>query len=500
MSKWINITSIVVFAFFLRCLFMVGFALGDDHAYGQYAHMITQGMYPPLCDLCVFAFRPILLFSVALSLKVLGWSEFNFVLPILLSSLISLYLVYGLGKVLFDQQTGLLAAFCLAIFPLNLVNASTMSNDLMLSMLVALSMLLFLRGFMDRGLTTILSFIAAGIILGSATGVKINALPLVGLFILIAFYYGWQERKFRKEVVFFLLSWLTVQLVFATVYYMETGDCLAHIQVEFNFNKKYNPSNFVDSPVHLKNVLLYYPTLMLALQTDGHPGYTFYPYGFFYPVFFLGTIYFVCKREKRLVLPLLWFTYTFLIMEFFPLNISPYYQPIHRLIRFLSLVSIPALLIIAYFLRRLYASGVSGKLIATFLITGLLITSLHQAYRKSSFYRDCMSDAREVYTVIKHMPYEQVITDNAMKETLLFYNHYTASDTFKSFDYDNPSFLPGSLVILGGARRPELSPLYATQFIGSSVPQTNWLKVYEVTGRKRIWRKENLVIYRILGE
>ena len=361
-------------------------------------------------------------------------------------------------------------------------------------------MLLFLRGFRDEGVKPTICFIAAGFILGSATGVKINAFPLVGLFILIALYYGWREKRWRKEVFFFLASWITVQLVFSMVYYMETGDFLAHIQVELNFNKTYNPSGFVNSPGHLKNTLLYYPALMLGLQTEGHPGYTFYPYGFFYPVFLLGTIYFVFKREKRVLLPLLWFTYTFLIMEFFPLHISPYYQPIHRLIRFLSLVSIPALLIIAYFLRRLFETSRSGKLLSTFLITGLVITSLHQAYRKSSFYGDCMSDAREVYKVIKHMPYKQVITDHEMKETLLFYNHYAAGDTFKSFEYDKPSFLPGSLVILGGSRRPDLSPLSATQFIQSHIPQSNWLKVYEVTGRQNIWRKENLVIYRILGE
>ena len=204
---------------------------------------------------------------------------------------------------LFDQQTGLVAAFCLAVFPLDLVHASTMSNDLMLSMLVALAMLLFLRGFMDEGVKTTICFIAAGFILGSATGVKINALPLVGLFILIALYYGWREKRWRKEVFFFLASWITVQLVFSMVYYMETGDFLAHIQVELNFNKTYNPSGFVNAPGHLKNTLLYYPALMLGLQTEGHPGYTFYPYGFFYPVFFLGTIYFVCKREKEYCSP-----------------------------------------------------------------------------------------------------------------------------------------------------------------------------------------------------
>ena len=111
-----------------------------------------------------------------------------------------------------------------------------------------------------------------------------------------------------------------------------------------------------------------------------------------------------------------------------------------------------------------------------------------------------MSDAREVYNAIKHMPYKQVITDHEMKETLLFYNHYRNSDTFKSFDHDKPTFLPGSLVILGGTRRPDLSPLYATQFMRPPIPQTTWLKVYEAKGRQNIWRKENLVIYRIPGE
>lgn len=500
MSTWITITSILIFGLCLRCLLMVGFALGDDPAYAQYAYLITQGIYPPLCDLCVFSFRPILLLPVALSLKLLGWSEFNFVLPILVSSLISIYLIYGLGKALFDQQTGLVAAFFLAIFPLNLVHASTLSNDLMLSMLVALAMLLFLRGFFLEGVKTTICFIGAGCVLGSATGVKINAVPLVGLFMAIALYYGWKERRWRRGVLLFLLSWLTVQLVFSTVYYVQTGNFFAHIHVELNFNKTYNPSGFVHAPGHLKNVLLYYPRLLLGLQTEGHPGYTFYPYGFFYPVFFLGAIYCVCKRERNAVLPLLWFTYVFLLMEFFPLRISPYYQPIHRLIRFLSLVSIPALLITARFLRQLFATSLSGKLLFTLLMTGLVITSLHQAYRKSTFYGDCMSDARKVYRVVKHMPYQQVITDREMKETLLFYSRYAETDRFKSFDDDNPAFLPGSLVILGGARRPDLSPYYATQFTGSQRPQANWLKVYEIKGKERVWRKENLVVYKILQE
>ena len=97
--KWITINTIIVCALFLRVFFFAGFVLGDDPAYADNALRITQGHYPPLCDVCVFAYRPLLLFPVALSLKYLGWSEFTFVLPILLASLISIYLIFALGTV-----------------------------------------------------------------------------------------------------------------------------------------------------------------------------------------------------------------------------------------------------------------------------------------------------------------------------------------------------------------------------------------------------------------
>ena len=194
-SKWINITYILVFALFLRLLFFVGFALGDDPNYADRVYAIIEGYYPSLCKTCVFAFRPILLFFTALPLKYFGWSEFSFILPVLLSSLISICLIYALGKFLFDQKTGLLAAFCLAIFPLNIVHATTMSNDIMLSMLMALSMLLFLKGLEAHGKKTVVYLTLSGFVLGVSVGVKINALPVVGLFILIALLNRWQKRN-----------------------------------------------------------------------------------------------------------------------------------------------------------------------------------------------------------------------------------------------------------------------------------------------------------------
>ncbi|MBW2552846.1 MAG: glycosyltransferase family 39 protein [Deltaproteobacteria bacterium] len=499
--KWINITYILFFALFLRLLFFVGFALGDDPNYADRVYAIIEGHYPSLCKTCVFAFRPILLFFTALPLKYFGWSEFSFILPVLLSSLISIYLIYALGKLLFDQRTGLLAAFCLAIFPLNIVHATTMSNDIMLSMLMALSMLLFLKGLEEHGKKTVVYLTLSGFVLGVSVGVKINALPVVGLFILIALLNRWQKKEFRYEVVFFLLSWLIVQALFSIVYYIKTGDFLAHVHAEINFDKEYNPSSFINKTCYLKDALLYYPKHMLSIVSEGHPGYTFYPYGFFYPVFLLAIVFFLFRREKKVVIPLIWFSYLFLMMEFTPLKFSPYYQPIHRLIRFLSIVSIPALLVTAYFFKKLFEGRILAKLVFLLLIIGLFVTSLHQAYRKSYFYRDCMSDGRKAYDLIKHMPCKQVITDWEMKKVLLFYRKLDNNKIkVKSFERDRIQFLDGSIVIFGGARRPDMYPGYPTEFVKSTPPKSNWVEIYEVKGKEEMWRERNLVIYKIVSK
>jgi 4-amino-4-deoxy-L-arabinose transferase-like glycosyltransferase len=496
--KWITINTIIVCALFLRVFFFAGFVLGDDPAYADNALMITQGHYPPLCDVCVFAFRPLVLFPVALSLKYLGWSEFTFVFPILLASLISIYLIFALGTVLFDRTTGLVAASLLTVFPLNLVHATTMSNDIMLSMVVALALLLFLKGLEERKRKSIFLCIVAGAVLGSAAGIKINALPIVALFAIIALYRWWERKTGRTAVLAFVLSWLFVQGVFLLICYMGTGDALAPIHAEMNFNKNFNPSGFVNSPEGLQYALLYYPQFMLGTVTEGHPGYSFYPYGFFYPVFLIALLYFFCTRERKIIIPLFWFSFLFLMMEFAPLRIAPYYQPIHRLVRFLSIVSIPSLLVIAYFMKRVSERGGISKGIMVLLALGLVTTSLHQAYKKSYCYGDCLADGREAHAVMRTVRYRQVITDQEMKNSLLFFNRFKGRHKIKSFEHDKPQFLPGSVVILGGARRPDVSPDYIMRFAATVIPQKHWKVIYEGKKKGAPWRKRDLIIYKIM--
>ena len=90
-AQWITVNTRILCALFLRRLFFAGFVSGDDPASARNALVSTHGQYPPPGDVCVCAFRPLVLFPVALSHNCSGWSECAFVFPPLLASLISLY-------------------------------------------------------------------------------------------------------------------------------------------------------------------------------------------------------------------------------------------------------------------------------------------------------------------------------------------------------------------------------------------------------------------------
>ena len=299
-------------------------------------------------------------------------------------------------------------------------------------------------------------------------------------------------------MIFFLGSWLAIQSLFTIAYYIATGDFLAQIHAELNFSLKFNPAGYVNTASSLKYALLYYPSFMLGLAKEGHHGYQFYPYGFFNPVLLLALAYLLLiRRDATIIVPLMWFSFLFLVMEFTPVRIYPYYEPTARLIRYLSIITMPSLLIIAYFVRRLFLGTIVSRIFAVLLVCGLLVSSIYQAHRKSYFYRDCMKDAREAYNLIKNLPYVEIVTDYEMKSAISFYNQYRDINLLKSFEYDKPRYLEGSLVILAGSRRPDIDPRYLEKLFASIPAHEDWTKLYEVRGNHEVWRLNDLVIYRI---
>jgi 4-amino-4-deoxy-L-arabinose transferase-like glycosyltransferase len=95
--KFLGIGLIIVLAIVIRIKYFVGFTLGDDLHYFNLVQQILQGHWVSYNYLNQYAYRPLLLLSVAGSFKLFGINETAFILPIFLASIGSIIVVLLLG-------------------------------------------------------------------------------------------------------------------------------------------------------------------------------------------------------------------------------------------------------------------------------------------------------------------------------------------------------------------------------------------------------------------
>lgn len=111
----------------------------------------------------------------------------------------AVWLLFLLGRRLFGDKEGLLAAGLLAICVLPVQNAHFATNDIPLSCLVLLALVLAARA-LDGG--RLRDMAAAGLVTGLALATKVSALPVLLPLGLVAVLRWWPERDWRR-----LLGW-----------------------------------------------------------------------------------------------------------------------------------------------------------------------------------------------------------------------------------------------------------------------------------------------------
>lgn len=121
----VTICLVVAFAIVIRVIYFIGYGLGDDLTYVNLSKQILAGHWVNYAYLNQYAYRPLLLLSVAGSFKLFGINEIAFILPIFLSSIFCIPVAYYLGKHLFNGLAGILAALALAVYPFNVFNSVT---------------------------------------------------------------------------------------------------------------------------------------------------------------------------------------------------------------------------------------------------------------------------------------------------------------------------------------------------------------------------------------
>lgn len=489
---------IIALAGGLRLLLFSGFVLGDDPAYADYVYRIISNGYPRIGTHEVFACRPLLLYAIALPIALLGWQEWVFVLPVLTCSLVNIGLVFIAGYWLAGLSAAILASIVYSTFPLDVVHATTMSNDIVLSTLVWSGACLFFAAQSGGGKKRFLLASCGGIVTGAAVAVKISAAAapavLVPVFLLYLFFKN-SSRRGYATVCWWLCGWAGAQALLMLFLYAHSGDPLAHYHAEMRFNRDFNPSGYVPGSDALIQFLLYYPLLITGMLQEGHQGYRMMPYGYFFLCFLLCLILLPLRRFHAIWVPALCGLWYLLVMEFMPLKISPSYVPIHRLPRFLHIVAMPAAVTIGIAFSILCV--MHSKIIraaATCALVFLLASSCYWAWQKAAFYQDCGRDQRWAWETAALVPAARIMTDSEMKNYFMFRSGFRPAVPVMAPPAAPVDVPRGSLIIAGGARRPDIDPLFASAWRGDQTFAALRL-VAETRFPLQPWRRSQVQVY-----
>lgn len=377
------------------------------------------------------------------------------------------------------------------------MHATTLSNDIVLSTIVWGGAYLFFASHNYSGWNRRIFALSGGIITGAGVAVKFNALvaPLVLIPAFFFYLVSIKSLHERLTICWWTLGWGCAQVLIMLFFYANSGNPLAHYHAEINFNRDFNPSGFVFSNGALIRFLLYYPKLIVGILQEGHSGWQFMPYGYFFLCFFLCLPLAGFKSFRVLRLPAACSLGFLLIMEFAPLKWSPVYIPIHRLPRFLHIASIPAAITIGVAAHRLFSARsrlVIGATAGAFFF--LLLSSCYWSYKKAHFYRDCTRDQRWAWTTALSIPTQRIITDIEIKNYFMFRSGFHFAVPIEAPNKIPVDIPHGSLIITGGARRPDMDPYFTVTWRGYQPLDTLRL-IAEGRFPLRPWRASQIQIF-----
>ncbi len=410
------LSAILLLALVLRLIFFTGINASDSLFYAEYAHNFSNNQ--PNFSESHLGLRLGLLLPVSIIYSIFGVNEFSSNIFVLVTSLSSIILIYFFGRLFFNEKVGLLSAFLLSFFPLDVVYATRLMSDLPSAFFIALSVYFFLKSEKNKKANHNLMYIVSGISLGIAYSIKEISL-LIGLFFLI---YAIYNRKIKLGYFLMLLGFILIFSMELLYFYKVTGNPLFRLSfVNSNWAtslSSYGRENFPSSLVH-------YPYIIF---TDNL-------ISLFYVFIFIAIFYAIIKKKKETYNFLFWFISLLLYLSFGSASFSRY-TPFPAASRLLSIITIPGILLLSYFLTR--KEHIIRRVLMSSIILLLLVTSIGYIYISDE--RSAIDNEKAAYEYLQTLPNVQVFADERTVKIFKYLSKYKADNVvgFNSYDSRNP--------------------------------------------------------------
>jgi len=361
-NKKFLLILIVLFGIILRLAFFTGMTISDPLAYSKAANDINIGKGIDPASTLTLSTRLGIVYATAFSYRIFGINDFSSVSFTLLTSIGSIILIYYFGKLLFDENIGLTAAFLLSFFPLDVVYSTQLVSDIPSAFFMSLGVYVFLYSEI-KNKTNYWSYLLSGLLIGIGYLIRESAL-LIALFFVAYILY---KRKLKFQYFMVPLGVLIVIMLEMLVFMNLTGDPFFRFTTSQDYLKEasalHNYFGRLDFPIGL----LHYPWMFLTNELLS----AFYIFASF------AALYFLMQRKKKTYTLLLWLIPLLIYLSFGSGSLTKY-VPFRAVDRYTMIFTIPAILLLALFLKT--NKFIEKKKLMTFSIGILMLSSIFAAY------------------------------------------------------------------------------------------------------------------------
>ena len=400
----------------LRLWAFGGLRSQDDILYSGAAHRLAQGEYVGDSPWSV---RYLLVVPLAVAQHLFGVTELVAILPSLAYSTAALALVYALGRSYGGVPTGLLASALWALFPLDVAQATELHLDVVMTVFVALSMLLWRAG-RSRPEGSAGLWLAAGAAFGAAQVAKETAfVHWAVLGVLMAW-----RRRWWPDGAWLGLGFLLVVGLEMTWYAVTTGDPLYRFSATV---WQGHLDNMVTRTEPVRWMLGYANVLLNPFTTRA-----VYAGGFF-AVVVAATVWGAWHRDRNVTELTLWWGTMLVALNFMPRDWTFRDPLFHHEARTAHVVFVPGLILAAYALTR---AGTRSSTLAVTL-SGLLVLSVASISLVRAETVLWADHARRAFRLTRTLPDAVVVTDPVTRQQLSFF-HGFHEDRLRTFQDPAP--------------------------------------------------------------
>lgn len=424
------LSFIVLFGLVLRIMFFSGIGTSDDLAYSKYASYIQKGTYPSsdYASSAILSSRVGILYPTAFSYKIFGINDFSSVLFILLTAIGNIILAYFFGKLFHSKKTGIMAAFLMSIFPLEVVHSTKLLTDLPSSFFMALGVYIFLYSEKNNGSRNY--YFLSGIFIGVGYLLR-ESTALIALFFLIYIIFTRQIKSGYFIVSAGFLAMLALEFF---VYYQLIGNPLFRFtSVQNNLFEEYKTFNYFGR-LSFPQGLFHYPYVILTNSLISY----------FYVLIFIAIAYFLVIKKRETYLLIFWFISLLLYLSFGSVSFS-HYLPFRAEPRYLSVITIPGIVLLALFLTG--KNKRIRKIVMPLSLVLLLLTSIASSYAHRN--NDAVDNLRALYPHLKDSK-KIIYIDDRSKLVLEYISGYNIGSNIIKYP-DNFNNISDAYIIVNKA-------------------------------------------------